>query len=347
MKKTIRKVKRKVALLAALLALVLSITGVTAVAAETWKSAVEKEVSKEQKKSDKEKSDKEKVGEIKKEATIKKKVLFDEKDIKITALSLSYGKSSAELEVRLENNTEKDLTFASEAMGAAYNAINDTMIMDGYLNEDVAAGKSVTATIEFGYDNMFLFGISEIGTIQVGFAASDDQYNLIRTGPLELKTTAAKSVKKSEKTSTDSFRKRMQNKKVQENYGFEMKYYSEDEVYSSSKYSIITELLLENKRGSRSFMLETKNGTKKNAYVTCRDITVNDKMIHEGSWADNTLITAKKRALVRIDIDGLLDREENKDLNIKDIKSIGFTVEIQDNYGKDLAEPEEVLIKVK
>ncbi len=49
-------------------------------------------------------------------ATINETVLVDEKDVKITATELTYTEYSAELELLIENNSNKDLSFYSGSL---------------------------------------------------------------------------------------------------------------------------------------------------------------------------------------------------------------------------------------
>ncbi len=46
------------------------------------------------------------------------------------------------LNLTIENNSDKDLSFTSGSMGYGCNAINGYMIQGGYMNADVSAGKN-------------------------------------------------------------------------------------------------------------------------------------------------------------------------------------------------------------
>ena len=51
-----------------------------------------------------------------------------------TATELSYTDYSAELNLLIENNSDKNLSFISGSMGYSCNAVNGYMVNDGYLN---------------------------------------------------------------------------------------------------------------------------------------------------------------------------------------------------------------------
>lgn len=113
---------------------------------------------KETKKTEAVKTEKEKAEDEEKEvtiesfkttATIEETVLYDENNVKITATGLNYTDYVAELNVMIENNGDKDLSFICNSVGYNCNAINGYMVDDGYLSADVAAGKKANETISF------------------------------------------------------------------------------------------------------------------------------------------------------------------------------------------------------
>ena len=101
----------------------------------------------------------EELATFKKNATIPETVLFEENGVKISATALNYGNYSVDLDLLIENNSEKELSFISGSVGYSCNSVNGYMINDGYLNCDVAAGKKAYDTISFDYDALMLYGI--------------------------------------------------------------------------------------------------------------------------------------------------------------------------------------------
>jgi len=279
---------------------------------------------------------------FKKEATIEETILYNENNLKITATSLTYGNYSADLALKFENNSDKNLTFIAQSIGYSRNAINDTMLKDGYVSVDVVAGGTETDTMSFNYDDMLLYGITEIGTIQTGFWINDDDYNDIYTGAVDIKTTAANTAE----SGTTSFRKTMKNKALQYNYEFTLDYFSDKEIYSSAGISVNTEILITNKNGKQTLMLEEINNSDIDAEVYIKDIKVNDKMVYEGARSSE-IITPGKRAIGSFTIDNILDEDKKKELGITDIESIGFTVLARNTDFMIISEPEEVTISLK
>ena len=101
-------------------------------------------------------------------ATINETVLVEEKDVKITATELTYTGYSAELELLIENNSDRDLSFYAGTLGYSVNSVNHYMIADGYLGEDVDAGMQARATMSFGLDQLMMYGITDIADIGLG-----------------------------------------------------------------------------------------------------------------------------------------------------------------------------------
>lgn len=130
------------------------------------------------------------LGEFFETAEIEETVMIDENDVKITAKGLKYTSYSVELELDIENNSDKALSFISGSLGYSCNSVNGYMISDGYLNCDIAAGKKANDSISFSYDGLMLYGITYISDIGIGFYTSDDDYNYTYYTPRQIKTSA-------------------------------------------------------------------------------------------------------------------------------------------------------------
>ena len=79
---------------------------------------------------------------------IEETVLVDENDVKITATGLTYTEYAVEVNLLIENNSEKDLSIYTGSIGYSPNAVNGYML-GGYMNADVAAGKKTNETISY------------------------------------------------------------------------------------------------------------------------------------------------------------------------------------------------------
>ena len=132
--------------------------------------------------------------EFSKSATIEETVLLDQDGLRITATGLSYSSYAADIELLIENESAEDYEIISESLGYSCNAINDCMVTDGYMLCEVNAGMKAKETISFSYDEMLLSGITEIGSIELGFDVSGSGGTEYKTGPLELTTSAGESL---------------------------------------------------------------------------------------------------------------------------------------------------------
>ena len=126
------------------------------------------------------------MGRFDTDAILAETVLTDEGGVKITATGLTYTAYSADLNLTIENNSGKNLSFVSGSLGYNCNSINGYMIDGGYLNCDVANGKKANASIRFHYDALMLYGIDEIADMEIGVSMTDDDFNTTYTGPCQL-----------------------------------------------------------------------------------------------------------------------------------------------------------------
>ncbi len=309
-------------------------------AKETETAAPEKEAPAETA-APEEEDDFEPLGPFKKEVNIEETVLFDENDVKITATGLTYENYAVDLDLRFENNSDRNLEFTAQSLGYSCNAVNGFMIQDGYVRCDVPAGGTAEEAVDFGYSELLLHGITEIATIQTGFSISDEDYDRFTTGPLEVATPIAEGYD----FGPEAYRKTIQSKAVKYTYDLDLASFSEEEVYSSGGIGIVSEAYMINKDGERMLLLEIENTTEDIAYAALRDIKVNDTLVSEGIWTSDT-ITGGKRMLMDIALDNILDEEEWAALGIEEVESVGFTIEVKNTDGMAMAEPKEITIEV-
>ncbi len=71
------------------------------------------------------------LGEFNVDATLAETVLLDEGGVRITANGLSYTAYSVDLELTIENNSGKNLSFVSGSLGDSCNSVNGYMVNDG------------------------------------------------------------------------------------------------------------------------------------------------------------------------------------------------------------------------
>ncbi len=122
--------------------------------------------------------------------TIEETILYDAKDVKITAVNLSMDDSwyAATMEILIENNTDKDLYISTTAVYVNGYQIN------AWLFADVSAGKKSNETISFYEEDFERCGITTIADIELALEAYDsntyDDY--FETDLIEIETSAAK-----------------------------------------------------------------------------------------------------------------------------------------------------------
>lgn len=281
------------------------------------------------------------VEEFSKEATIEETVLYDENDVKITATGLNYGNYSVELEVTIENNSDKKLNFVSESMAYAFNSVNGFMISDGYVNCDVESKGSTSEEMSFDYNTLMLYGITEIADIKVGFSITDDDSKHIYTGPLQLKTSVADGYDYA--TGSERYHKAITNKILLQNYDLKVPYFADDELYSSKGIRLVSEAFAVNSSDERSLLLEVKNETDKTVYVKTSHIKANDIEIYDSTWSYDT-ITAGNTTVVNIGLDNILDADEWAEKGIDSIESVGMTIGVENADGMLITEEKEVTI---
>ena len=261
------------------------------------------------------------------QGTIEKCVLYDENNIKITANELSYSNFSANLSVTIENNSNKNYSFSCGSMGYSVNSINGYMIEDGYLNIELEPGKSSTDDIKFKFDNLFVYGISCIADINIGFNISDDDYNSIQTGALSIKTSLDKSYDYEKNT----YNIVMNNGQIEEKFNCKVKSFNEDELYNEYNVKIISSSLVTNKDNENSLLLEIENNAAEPVYVTTKNVKLNGIEIYD-SLCSADVINANTKLLSDISLESLLDKYDGDKSNLKIIKEISFEFSVGDSY---------------
>ena len=287
-----------------------------------------------------EKSD-EKLSVFSKEAILKETVMFDENGVKITATGLNYTKYSVELELTIENNSEKNLSFISGSMGYSCNSVNGYMINDGYLNCDVAAGKKAKATLSFSYDELILHGINEIADIEIGFDISDDDYNHTYSGPRQVKTSAFDL---HDYTKND-YQIAITNSIVMNTYDYEMNYFSKDMLYEQNGVQLVSSGIMVKPDGETVLLLELENTTSNMVYITTSNIVLNGLFVNSSTWSSDA-VNPGKRGVIQVDISSVLDLEYWGVYGIKEIGSIALTLGQQDEDGNDITDsiPIEIVV---
>ena len=219
--------------------------------------------------------------EFQKTAMIEETVLYDAQDVRITATGLSYNSTSVDINLDIENNSNKDLSFTACTLGYSCNSVNGYMIPDGYLNCDVTAGKKANDTITLSYDALMVYGIFELSDIELGFTITDDDYNKIYTGPCPLKTSLADT----HNYDTPYYREMITSKALQNAFAYSVSYFSDDALYDQNGISIVSSALCVNKDDETVLLLEIVNGSNETVDVTTSQVSVNGLGVYSGTWS--------------------------------------------------------------
>lgn len=271
--------------------------------------------------------------EFLRDAVLDETVMMDEDGIRITATGLSYTDYSVSLELLIENNSGRDLSFISGSLGYSCNSVNGYMIEDGYLNCDVADGKKANAEISFGYESLMLFGIHEIADIEIGFDVVDEEYNHIYSGPRQVTTSAYENYD----YSTDCYLNAITSRGAMNTYNYDMTFFSKDILYEVNGIRLLSEGMMINRDGETQLLLEMENTTDELVYVTSSDIAINGLNVYSSIWSSDA-IGAGRKAIVNVNLSSVFDTEYWPYYGISEIGSVGLSIEQHNAEGAVVAE---------
>lgn len=272
--------------------------------------------------------------------TIEETVLVDESDVKITATKLEVTGTAAEITLTLENNTDKSLTFhSSKDYG---NAVNGYMIDGGYLNTDVAAGKKSRETVKFSLDELSLYGITDIASIELGFCIDDENYDeYLRTAPIHLDTSLAGSVDET----ADTYLAAITSDSLASALNYTLDYAAQDALYDAAGIRLVSEALLTNQSGDQMMLTEFENTSDTQVIIRLSNISINGLQLQRGSWSNDS-VNAGKRLVIDTDLFYILKDGYSEAFGITDIADIAFTLRLMDTDWNDIVEPQTVQITI-
>ncbi len=233
-------------------------------------------------------------------ATITEKVIVDQDGIVITAKDMGESIWGPELNVLIENNTDKNLTF--QVRNASVNGfMADTMI-----SEDVAAGKKSNAEVTFSTKGLKACGIDTFATIELSFHifTSDDWEDYLNTAPIVIETSAAANYTQEIDDSGKPF-------------------------YDSNGIKIIGKSLSSNDSiFGPGLILYIENNSNQNITVQARDTSVNGFMI-DTSMSEDVMVGKKSITALTFMSSSL---EKN---GITDIKTVETSFHVFDEESWD------------
>ncbi len=179
--------------------------------------------------------------------TIEEKVVFDDKDIKITAVEYSTDSFWGDgIKFLIENNTSQDITVGTNAT-----IVNNFMVADLFVAE-VAAGKKTNETLTLSSSQLKAAGIEDIGLIEVYFHIfdSDSWSNICDTDCIEIKTSLYDQMD----TIVDD---------------------AGQVLYNENGIKIIGKYVNESDFWGKAIMLYTENTSGRNVMITTEDVSIN------------------------------------------------------------------------
>lgn len=282
------------------------------------------------------------LGEFDKSATISETVLVDENDILIKATGLTFSNYAVELELLIENNSQKDLSFICESIGYSRNSVNGYMIEDGYLSCDVSAGKKAKDSISFSYDNLMICGIMAIADIEIGFDIKDKDYNqVLLTGPRQVKTSLADSYD----YNTDYYKMAIASDALINTYNYSVLFFADDELYNQNGISVISECIIVNKDGELALLLEVYNSSGDFVYLATGDIAINGLVVSSSTWSTES-INPNKYGIVNIELSSVLNMNYWDVYGIKDVGTVRISLEQKDEEYSSISTPTQISVTV-
>lgn len=260
-------------------------------------------------------------------ATIEETVIIDEAGVKVTAKELLYTDYSVELELLIENNSDRNLQFHAGTLGNSSNSINGYMIGDGYIGEDVAAGMSATEKVSFSIENLLMYGIEDIADITLGIDIKDDNYDEYL--PLTQKTIKTSIADKYD-YKKDTFMEAMDSEIYTKLVGATIDSSTKEELFDKQGIKSLCTYVITNKEGTQGLLFEVINNSGKDQYASINAVQLNGIQVYGGTW-DNQFINAGKRAVMYIDTSKLMDKNMQSQYGIDAFSQISFTLGVHDN----------------
>lgn len=123
------------------------------------------------------------------EITIEEQVLYDEKDIKITATGIEDGWIGTELKLLIENNSDQSITVQAKNAN-----VNDYMVST-VMSADIASGKKANDSLTFETSGLKECGIESIATMEFAFHIFDSESwdEIVDTDVITVETSIAGS----------------------------------------------------------------------------------------------------------------------------------------------------------
>ncbi|MBQ0065278.1 MAG: hypothetical protein KBT48_05905 [Firmicutes bacterium] len=234
----------------------------------------------------------------KKEATIKKTVIYNSNGIKITAKSLDNGWLGTDLKLLIENNSGDSIIVQ-----ARNSSVNGYMI-ETMMSEEVTNGKKANTDLTFSKTEMEKSGIKEIANLEFSLVIinPDSFDNIAETDMIKINTSLAK--------------------------GFKQKYDDSGKVLlDQDGIKIVSKGIENDSILGPGILLYMENNTDHDIIIQTRDVSINGFMV-DAMFSED--ITSGKKSVSSITFLSS-DLEDN---DIKKIKNaeLSFAIINPDNF---------------
>lgn len=265
--------------------------------------------------------------------TIEETVIYEQNEVKITATKLEYTLDQITVYLTIENDSTKDLSFSSGTMGYSCNAVNGIMVDDGYMNCDVAAGKTANETITFATQELLLYGIDCVANLQLGFTITDADYNSIYTTPMVLQTSLGESYQQP----MDSIQTAVQNEALQSQLGYTIPFFQAGNFYNQHGVKVESAGVMEKSSGEQMLLLEVVNSGEQPICFVTSDIVFNGVAVYGYNWSSDEILPGARR-LVYLNVENVFNREFWSAYGLEPLTSVNMNVALDDQEGNPLAE---------
>ena len=280
-----------------------------------------------------EEPERDKFDEFKQTATIEETILYDDKDIVITAKDLTYEYSGVTLNVQLENNRDEDLEFSS----GSCNSVNGYTLSVGNLYCDVASGKKTNEEMYFSYNEMRLHGIYELAELGLQFTVADDDDFELSTDSIILKTSAFDSYTFNPK----GFQDAVISDAAKGEFEYSVDFFDTKELYNSSGISLVSQTIVTTDDGQQLF-LEFANDSSEPVVVSIDRMAENGLVLNSGCWTWRMLGPSTHRVFSM----DLIEDQYREALGITEIVSFSFDVVLKNMDFDVIDEGERVNVNV-
>lgn len=260
-------------------------------------------------------------------ATIQETILFDERQIKISATNLSFSATDVNLAVTIQNNSAKKLNFSCGSASCDVNSINGIMAADGFLSCEVQVGEKVDEIISFDIGELIANGFSNVANIEIGFWVSSDDYDNFYTGVLGVNTSANDGFDYSKNT----YQELTNSKEFGEIFDCNILYFSNDLLYEStdSTIRVLSVSIIENTNGDVQALFEIENNSDAKIQAWGKETHINGELIKSySSWIES--INAKRRLIASFPLSSYAE-EYSGDIDVSVLKEFSFILSSGEN----------------